>query len=77
MGKYIMTGDHNNRALYKVLLEHFSVLAAFLSALYLFSKLTFSSVNLSYVNLIMRPAVEPRRKEGNFFCPIDSYIGML
>ena len=39
--------------------------------------LWFSSVNLSYVNLIMRPAIEPRRKEGNFFCPIDSYIGML
>ena len=33
-------------------------------------KLWFSPVHLSYVNLIIRPAKEPKREEGKFFLPL-------
>lgn len=34
-------------------------------------RIFFSPVNLPYVNLIMRPAKEPKGKKGNVFCPFE------
>ena len=37
----------------------------------------YSSVNLSYTNLIIRPAREPQRKEGKTLLPLPSFLGFL
>lgn len=49
----------------------------FMGLLYVRSYIhSFSPVNMSFVHLIVRPAKEPRRKEGKFFLPYNNFYRM-
>ena len=45
--------------------------------LYIWNHFFFSTVNLSYVNLIIRPAKKPRGGKGKIFPPLSCFLAFL